>query len=149
MDMTNATIPFFGGETKRLYRETKLAYIVSDPNHPNNCLVYSKDQYLGYFILSVNDEPRLCTENVNISLCENNDPEEGMRKMYFDGASSQEGVGKDILLISSSGKLFPFYFRLQFETDSTNNVCEYEALVLGLEVARRMKIVNLIVYEDA
>jgi ribonuclease HI len=59
------------------------------------------------------------------------------------------GFGAGILLISPSGKLFPFSFRLQFETDSTNNVCEYEALVLGLEASRKMKIVNLIVYGDA
>jgi hypothetical protein len=61
MDMTYATIPVFGGETRRLYRETKLAYTVSDPNHPNNYLVYSKDQDLGCFILSVNSEQRLHT----------------------------------------------------------------------------------------
>jgi ribonuclease HI len=71
-----------------------------------------------------------------------------MWKMYFDGASSWEGVGASILLISPSRKMFPFSFRMQFETNSTNNVCEYEALVLGLEVARRIKIVNLIVYDD-
>jgi ribonuclease HI len=46
-------------------------------------------------------------------------------------------------------QIFSFSFRLQFETDSTNNVCEYEALVLGLEASRRMKIVNLIVFGDA
>jgi hypothetical protein len=61
MDMTYATIPVFGGETRRLYRETKLAYTVSDPNHPNNYHVYSKEKDLGCFILSVNDEPGLCT----------------------------------------------------------------------------------------
>jgi ribonuclease HI len=38
---------------------------------------------------------------------------------------------------------------IQFETHSTNNVCEYESLVLGLEIAIRMKIANLIVYGDA
>jgi hypothetical protein len=56
MDMTYAIIPVFSGETKRLYRETKLAYTVSDPNRPNNYFVYSKDQDSSCFILSVNDE---------------------------------------------------------------------------------------------
>jgi hypothetical protein len=37
-----------------------------------------------------------------------NKPEEGMWKMYFDGASSWEGDGAGILLISPSGKLFHF-----------------------------------------
>ena len=72
-----------------------------------------------------------------------------MRKMYFDGASSWEGDRASILLISPSSKIFPFSFRLQFETNSTNNACEYEALVLGLEVAKKMKIVKFIVYGDA
>jgi ribonuclease HI len=78
-----------------------------------------------------------------------NKPEEGMWKMYFDGASSWEGDGAGILLISPFGDFFPFSFRLQFENDSTNNVCEYENLVLGLEVSKKLKIVNLIVYGDA
>jgi hypothetical protein len=59
MDMTYATIPIFGGETMRLYRETKLAYKVNDPNNPNNYHVYSKDQDPGCFILSVNNEPEV------------------------------------------------------------------------------------------
>jgi hypothetical protein len=31
LDMTYATIPIFNGPFTRLYRETRLAYIVSDP----------------------------------------------------------------------------------------------------------------------
>jgi ribonuclease HI len=42
----------------------------------------------------------------------------------------------------------PYSFILQFEIDSTNNACEYEALVLGLETTKNFKIVNLIVYGD-
>jgi ribonuclease HI len=42
----------------------------------------------------------------------------------------------------------PFSYRLQWDIDYTNNVCEYEALVLGLEAARRLKIKTLEVYRD-
>jgi ribonuclease HI len=42
---------------------------------------------------------------------------------------------------------FPFHI-LQWEIDYTNNVCEYEALVLELEAARKLKIENIIVYGD-
>ena len=31
LDMTYTTIPVFGGQLTRLYRETRLAYTVSDP----------------------------------------------------------------------------------------------------------------------
>ena len=43
----------------------------------------------------------------------------------------------------------PFSYRLQWEVDYTNNVYEYEALVLGLEATRKLKIEHLIVYGDA
>jgi ribonuclease HI len=42
-----------------------------------------------------------------------------------------------------------FSYILQWDIDYTNNVCEYEALVLGLEDARKLKIENLVVYGDA
>jgi ribonuclease HI len=38
-------------------------------------------------------------------------------------------------------------FKLEFET--TNNIAEYEALVLGLRVAKDMKIEELSVFGDA
>jgi ribonuclease HI len=50
-------------------------------------------------------------------------------KMYFDGASSKEGSGDDILFISPTKDYFSFSYKLNYET--TNNVVEYEALVLG------------------
>jgi hypothetical protein len=45
--------------------------------------------------------------------------------------------------------IIPFSYRLQWDIDYTNNVCEYEALVLGLEAARKLKIKNSKVYGDA
>ena len=42
-----------------------------------------------------------------------------------------------------------FSYRLQWEIDYTNNVCEYESLVLGLKDAKKIKIEHLIVYGDA
>jgi ribonuclease HI len=44
--------------------------------------------------------------------------------------------------------VIPFSYRLQWNVDCTNNVCEYEALVLGLEAARIMKIKSLEVFGD-
>jgi hypothetical protein len=55
LDMSYATIPVFGGQFTRLYRETRLAYTVSDPQNPNNFPIYIADQDLGNCILSFND----------------------------------------------------------------------------------------------
>jgi hypothetical protein len=65
LDMTYATIPIFGGQFTRLYRETRLAYTVSDPQNPNNYPVYVVDQDLGNCILSIDDDFEECTEEEN------------------------------------------------------------------------------------
>ena len=63
--------------------------------------------------------------------------------MYFDGACSKYGKGVGIVLISQIEKAYHFTFRLEF--DATNNIAEYEALLIGLEIAKDMgiKILNI------
>jgi hypothetical protein len=56
LDMTYSTIPVFGGQYTRLYRETRLAFTVGDPHNPNNHPVYIVDQDLGNCILSIDDD---------------------------------------------------------------------------------------------
>ena len=51
-------------------------------------------------------------------------------KMYFDGATNQNGSGISVLLISSKGTHIPFSGRLNFP--ATNNATEYEACIMGL-----------------
>jgi hypothetical protein len=155
LDMSYATIPVFGGQFTRLYRETRLAYTVSDPQNPNNFPIYVEDQDLGNCILSFDDGLNGCSEELDMKqeeisplteeLCKS-----GLWKMYFDGASSSEGAGAGILLIAPEGKFtVPFSYRLQWDIDYTNNVCEYEDLILGLEAAKKLNIKNLEVYGDA
>ena len=50
--------------------------------------------------------------------------------MIFDGASSRESVGARVVFISPTQETISLSYKLEFET--TNNVEEYEALVLGL-----------------
>lgn len=53
--------------------------------------------------------------------------------MYFDGASSREGLGVGIVFISPKKINFRYSFTLNFTC--TNNVAKYEALLLGLKVS--------------
>jgi ribonuclease HI len=70
--------------------------------------------------------------------------------MFFDGASSYERARDGLLFVALGEEyIILFSYRLQWDIDYTNNVCEYEALVLGLEVAKKLKIEHLIVYCDA
>jgi hypothetical protein len=57
MDLTYATIPVFGGEQRRLYREAQLAYIVSDEANPTNHPIFALDTDLGSSLLQLTDAP--------------------------------------------------------------------------------------------
>jgi ribonuclease HI len=66
--------------------------------------------------------------------------------MFFDGASSKESVGAGVVFISPTQETISLSCKLEFET--TNNVVEYEALVLGLRASKDMKIEELAVFGD-
>ena len=67
-------------------------------------------------------------------------------KMYFDGATNQNGSGIGVLLISTKGTHIPFSSRLNFP--ATNNTTEYEACIMGLQVAFGLGVKELKVYGD-
>jgi hypothetical protein len=57
MDLTYATIPVFGGEHRRLYREAQLAYIINDEANPTNHPIFSLDIDLGSSLLQLTNVP--------------------------------------------------------------------------------------------
>jgi hypothetical protein len=140
MDLTYATIPVFGGEHRRLYREAQLAYIISDEANPTNHHICALDTKLGSSLLQLANapEPPLKLRKQSTTFHEVSSSVTSVWKMYFDGASSKEGAGAGMVFISPTQETIPISYKLEFET--TNNVIEYEALVLGLRAARDMGI---------
>jgi ribonuclease HI len=67
--------------------------------------------------------------------------------MFFDGASSSMGAGAGVIFISPYQETISLSYKLEFET--TNNVAEYEALVLGMRAAKEMRIEEVSVFGDA
>jgi ribonuclease HI len=61
--------------------------------------------------------------------------------MFFDGASSKEGAGVGVVFVSPCQETVPLSYKIEFE--ATNNVAEYEALVLGLRATKDMGIEEL------
>jgi hypothetical protein len=57
MDLTYASIPMFGGEHRRLYKEAQLAYIISDEEDPTNHPIFSLDTELGSILLQHTNAP--------------------------------------------------------------------------------------------
>jgi ribonuclease HI len=67
--------------------------------------------------------------------------------MFFDGASSSEGTSAGVFFVSPAQETMSLSYKLEFE--ATNNVAEYESLVLGLRVAKEMGIQEVAVFGDA
>ena len=62
-------------------------------------------------------------------------------KMYFNGAANIHGCGIGAVLVSPEGDQFPVSARLEFPY--TNNIAEYEACIMGLNLAIDMGIEEL------
>jgi hypothetical protein len=57
MYLTYATIPVFGGEHMRLYRESQVSYIVSDEANPTNHPIFALETDLGSSLLQITETP--------------------------------------------------------------------------------------------
>jgi ribonuclease HI len=149
MDLTYATIPVFGGEHRRLYREAPLAYIVSDEANPTNHPIFALDTDLGSSLLQLIDAPETPFQIRKQPLFNHETPPPitSVWKMFFDRASSSEGVGAGVVFVSPCQETISLSYKLEFE--ATNNVGEYEALVLGLRAAKEMGIEEVAVFGDA
>jgi ribonuclease HI len=149
MDLTYATIPVFGGEHKRLYREAQRAYIVSDEANPTNHPIFALDTDLGSSLLQITDAPEAPFQIRKQPLFDHGTPppNTSIWKMFFNRASSSEGAGAGVLFMSPSQEAISLSYKLEFET--TNNVAEYEALVLGMRAAKEMGIREMAVFGDA
>ena len=68
-------------------------------------------------------------------------------KMYFDGATNQNGSGIGVLLISLKETHILISGRLNFPT--TNIAIEYEACIMGLQATLGLGVKELEVYGDS
>lgn len=154
MDMAYATIPVFG-EQRRLYRENSLAYMISSPEYPENHPIYSVDTYLGsaifcndtiddHFDCEIAEKKEKESKKVSSDAMEL--IEEKWCNMHFDGAVRKEGEGAGVSVVGPSFEYKSFSFKLYFEC--TNNVAEYDALILGLKMIKKLEIKKVFIYGD-
>jgi ribonuclease HI len=151
MDLSYATIPVFGGVNRRLYRESQLAYVISDDKNPSNHPIYAVDTDMGSCILqfddSLSDTLLLRKPPDQTSVQPTEITEDDPWTMFFDGACTKESAGAGIVFISPSKKTSHLSYKLEFKV--TNNIAEYEALLLGLNAAKAKGIRKLQVFGDA
>lgn len=170
MDMSYVTILVFS-EQRRLYRENRLAYMISSRDNPKNHHIYDVDTYLGSSIF-YNDfsfegtnkkeiqihkeegnhqhlqiEPKFEQEKQqNEELKDNKEP---WGIIHFDGVVSEKFVGVGIWISPPKNRTdCPFLYSYKPYFECTNNVAEYEALILGLNILKKLKAKKVYIYGD-
>ncbi|XP_074298270.1 uncharacterized protein LOC141629112 [Silene latifolia] len=68
-------------------------------------------------------------------------------QMYFDGAARQDGAGAGVVFVTPQNHLMPYAFTLT--QLCTNNMAEYQALILGLQMAIEIGVRDMDIYEDS
>lgn len=66
--------------------------------------------------------------------------------MFIDGSAEADGTGAGVVFVSPQRQVLLYFFCLS--ELCSNNVVEYQALIIGLQIAIKMKIPMLDVYED-
>ena len=67
-------------------------------------------------------------------------------ELYVDGSSIEGGSGTGLILVSPEGHRMRCALRFDFK--ASNNEAEYEALIAGLKLARKMKVESLEIYSN-
>jgi hypothetical protein len=129
-----------------LYKESKLDYLVSDHENPGNHPIYTVEDEIKSSIFHISDDS---LEPLAIIYVNNQEKEveHEVWKMFFDGSSSKEGSYVGVVFISPAKEVIPFSYKLEFYT--TNNIVEYEALLLGLRDTKEMGIDKIVVFGDS
>jgi hypothetical protein len=108
-------------------------YIESVPQPNVNYI----EEDLGVYFIFV-DEDNISMEQINL--------DDDMWHMHFDGLCSNEGNGVGIILISPVGKIHNLSYRLEFTY--TNDVNDFESLLLGIKNAYNLGCGQLSVFGD-
>ncbi|XP_074306931.1 uncharacterized protein LOC141642133 [Silene latifolia] len=104
-----------------------------------------KSQALADFVSDFCPATRREAEEGMLAITGNQDGE--IWTLYIDGASNARGAGVGLLLRSPKGDMIVQAIRCEFK--ATNNEAEYEALILGMQMASGLKVRNLRVYSDS
>ncbi|XP_074265756.1 uncharacterized protein LOC141588200 [Silene latifolia] len=68
-------------------------------------------------------------------------------QMYFDGAARKDGAGAGVVFVTPQNHLMPYVFTLT--QLCTNNMAEYQALILGLQMAIEIGVRDMDIYGDS
>ena len=147
--MSYATISVFG-QPKNIYRETLMKFMISTANRTTNYPNYSTPIDLDSFILSNSDHDENQTEltDKKLKIMDDYIGHEALWHLYFDGLVNKSGARAGVWITNiETSHSQGHAFRLNFKC--TNNMAEYEALILGLQIIRKLEGQRILVMGDS
>ena len=110
-----------------------------------------KAQALADFVTECSFQKSQGTEHHSAPVCDDK-VEETLRQtkvwsIYVDGSSAPENARAGILLVGPDKKEFKYSIKFTFPI--TNNAAEYEALLAGLQLAKRIRAERVRVFVDS
>jgi ribonuclease HI len=162
--MSYAIVLVFG-QQRRLYRETLMKYMVSSQEKPHNYPLYSTHSELDSFILYNEGDPegkiaqlesdttdpkenKEIIEAREVKTVESEELPIDFWSMDFDGAVSKEGAGVGVWLHNHRSRYSESHsYKLNFQC--TSNIVEYEALMLGLKLLKKVGAKQIMVRGDS
>lgn len=139
LDMSYATISIFG-QPRKLSRETLMKCMVSSEENPQNFPIYSMHSDMDSFILYnvENDKKEITAKDLKYRTTDSeNIFHESLWNLDFDGSINIIGAGAGAWIhIMENNHAEGHAFIMNFKCN--NNMAEYEALILGLQLVRKM-----------
>ncbi|XP_074298830.1 uncharacterized protein LOC141629781 [Silene latifolia] len=120
-------------------------YYISKSLFPAETRTAIKSQALADFVSDFCPATHVEAEKGMLTLL--GDQESGTWTLYIDGASNARGAGVGMVLRSPKGDMVVQAVRCEFK--ATNIEAEYEAFILGMQMAQGLKVRNLRVYSDS
>ena len=116
MDLSYATIPIFGGEQRRLYKEVQMAYLVRDDDNRTNNPMYVVEEGFGSCMLHLSNKDTSGVLQIEKKkpIYHTTEKEEELWQMYFDVSSSKEGARAGVVLVSPGGENVFLMYKLEF-----------------------------------
>lgn len=136
--------------------------MISNRKNPENHPIYSGYTNMGSSMLFNEVEPKPEDSGSNKLDCQSaqthsdsgpndapsrEEPDDGWWRMSFDGADDKEGAGAGVLIKPPIGEPKLFSYKLHFKC--TNNMDDYEALVLGLKILKDLQVQQMNIQGDS
>jgi hypothetical protein len=132
---SKAIIPHPEGGFFTLHKEPITGCLIETPKEPNNQLLCVNNGMESWFFQGGNTEDELSKKP------------RGIWTLEFDGSHSSSSSGAGIVLTTPSKETFYYSYRLEYHC--TNNVVEYKALIIGLNLAINKGVTHLRVIGDS